>query len=193
LADGRAAGSLGGMPGPPTDAAGDGPPLSIGLVSPVWPPDAYPSGIVSYVAALAEGLEALGHRTTILTLDPESGDWGGQVHDLGRGVARRGLRRRVADWLWHRAAPRAALESRVGRGLATAIGRAVAERGIDVLEMEEAFGWAGQVRRAIRIPLSVRLHGPWFLVGPAGGEVPGAGRPGGPRHPPGLVRHGAVA
>jgi glycosyltransferase involved in cell wall biosynthesis len=139
----------------------------------VWPPDAYPSGIVSYVAALAEGLRVLGHRVTILTSAPAPGDWGAEVHDLGRGVAGRGLRHRVADWLWYRLAPAPAIKARVGRALAEAIGRAVAERRIDVLEMEEAFGWAGQVRRAIRIPLSVRLHGPWFLVGPAGGEDPG--------------------
>jgi glycosyltransferase involved in cell wall biosynthesis len=170
LVDDRPGDPHGGIPGPPTDAAGDGPPLSIGLVSPVWPPDAYPIGIVSYVAALAEGLRTLGHRVTILTPAPAPGDWGDEVHDLGRGVAGRGLRHRVADWLWYRFAPEAAIQARFGRALAKAIGRAVAGRGIEVLEMEETFGWAGQVRRAIRIPLSVRLHGPWFLVGPAGGE-----------------------
>src|SRR5689334_11219171 len=83
-------------PDPPADPTGDGPPLSIGLVSPAWPPDAYPSGIVSYVAAVAEGLRALGHRVTILVPWPAPGDWGDRVYDLGRTVPRRGLPRRVA-------------------------------------------------------------------------------------------------
>jgi glycosyltransferase involved in cell wall biosynthesis len=170
--DDRSDEARGAGPDPPADPAGDGPPLSIGLVSPGWPPDAYPNGIVTYVAVLAEGLRALGHRVTILTPTSAPGDWGDEVHDLSRGGAKRGLHR-AADWLWYRIAPQAAIDRRAGRGLAVAIGRAVAERRIEVLEMEETFGSASRVRRAIRIPLSVRLHGPWFLIGAASGE--GAG------------------
>jgi glycosyltransferase involved in cell wall biosynthesis len=47
--------------------------------------------------------------------------------------------------------------------------RAVAERGIQILEMEETFGWARWLRPAISIPICVRLHGPWFLNGKAAG------------------------
>jgi glycosyltransferase involved in cell wall biosynthesis len=169
----RLGGPRAGDMGIPVDHARGGPPLSIGLVSPAWPPDAHPNGIVSYVAALAEGLRALGHRVTILVPWPAPGDCGDGVYDLGRTVPGRGLPRRLADWLWFRVAPQAAFHGSTRRDLAAAIGRAVAERGIEVLEMEETFGWACQVHRAIRIPLSVRLHGPWFLIGPAGGESPG--------------------
>ena len=49
-------------PDPPVDPTGGSPPLSIALVSPAWPPDAHSNGIVSCVAALAEGLRVLGHR-----------------------------------------------------------------------------------------------------------------------------------
>src|SRR5262249_20946668 len=47
--------------------------------------------------------------------------------------------------------------------------RAVAERGIQILEMEETFGWARWLRPAVSIPICVRLHGPWFLSGAAAG------------------------
>jgi glycosyltransferase involved in cell wall biosynthesis len=102
---------------------------------------------------------------TILTTHQVPGDWGDQVYDLGRGNVERRLRDRAADWLWHRLAAPAALHRHVGRVLATTIRRAVAERSIEVLEMEESFGWAEQVQQVLHIPLSVRLHGPWFLNG----------------------------
>jgi glycosyltransferase involved in cell wall biosynthesis len=167
--------SRGGSSGRPGGDADDGPPLSIGLVSPGWPPDAYSNGVITYVASVAEGLRALGHWVTILTSEAAPGDWGDDVYDLSRGGAKRGLRHRVADWLWRQIAPPVAINRRAGRGLAMAIGRAVAERGIEVLEMEETFGWGTQVRRAIRIPLSVRLHGPWFVNGRALGVAEDAG------------------
>src|SRR5262245_39791450 len=77
-------------------AGDDGQPLSIGLLSAGWPPDAYPNGVVTYVAGLAEGLEALGHRVTILTAKVAPGDWGDRVCLLGRAGDRRGLPRRAA-------------------------------------------------------------------------------------------------
>jgi len=49
------------------------------------------------------------------------------------------------------------------------IRRAVAERGMQIIEMEESFGWARWVRQATSIPVCVRLHGPWFLNGTAVG------------------------
>lgn len=36
---------------------------------------------------------------------------------------------------------------------------------IDVIEIEESFGIATQVVRAVRVPVIVRLHVPWFLTG----------------------------
>ena len=55
------------------------------------------------------------------------------------------------------------------RALLGTIRRAVTEQRIQLFEMEEAFGSSSYVRRAIRIPICLRLHGPWFLNGPAMG------------------------
>jgi glycosyltransferase involved in cell wall biosynthesis len=142
----------------------NGTPLSIGLVSPGWPPDAFANGIVTYTVDLADGLRSLGHRVTILAVDGAHGDW---VYGLRQDRFERGLPRRVADWLWYRAIPLAA--QREWRTTARAIRRAVAARGIQVVEMEETFGWVDRVRRSVSIPVSVRLHGPWFLNGEAMG------------------------
>jgi hypothetical protein len=48
----------------PTSAGDEGPPLSIGPLSAGWPLDAFSNGVVTYVAGLTEGLQALGHRVT---------------------------------------------------------------------------------------------------------------------------------
>lgn len=147
-----------------TDLAGDTAPLSIGLRSPHWPPDKLPNGIVTYVADLAEGLRSLGHRVTILTSRSASSDL---VYDLGRADVKRWFVPRAAYWLCRRAAIPGMSELSEGRRIAAAVGRAALEREIDVIEMEESFGLADLVRQVVRIPVAVRLHGPWFLNGPA--------------------------
>ena len=40
---------------------------------------------------------------------------------------------------------------------------AIDKHGIEVLLMEETFGWAGEVRRALPVPVIVTLHGPHWL------------------------------
>src|SRR5262245_29559100 len=133
----------GGASTPPAVAAGDGPPLSIGLISTGWPPDSFPNGVTTYVAGVAWGLRALGHRVPILDGCLPSGDHGDDVVGVGRPAGRRGLPLRAADWLLYRAAPRGWIDLREAHALAARIGRAAAKRGIEVLEMEEAFGRAG--------------------------------------------------
>jgi glycosyltransferase involved in cell wall biosynthesis len=142
-------------------------PLSIACFSPGWPPEAFANGIITHVAALREGLLALGHRVTILAAPVVPGDWGDHVYDFSRAGAKRRLWQRAADWAMFRAAPQALIDRVVRDKFAMAVARAVAERGIEVLEMEESFGLAGRVQRVIGIPVSLRLHGPWFLNGSA--------------------------
>ena len=55
------------------------------------------------------------------------------------------------------------------RAMLAVINRARVEQGIQVLEMEETFGEARFACQNGLIPVCVRLHGPWFLNGPAGG------------------------
>ena len=58
------------------------------------------------------------------------------------------------------------------RSMVGTLRRAIAERDIQLVEVEESFGMATWLQRALSIPVCVRLHGPWFLNGPA---VGGAG------------------
>lgn len=76
-----------------------------------------------------------------------------------------GASRRAIDPIWYRIAPRAALRSTARKSLLTIARRASAERAIQIIEMEESFGWAAWIRQATSIPVCVRLYGPWFLNG----------------------------
>jgi hypothetical protein len=154
--------------------------LSIGYYSPGWPVTAFANGIVGYVAALAPTLKAMGLQVTIL-----AGEVAGSqattlrvprdarpavdesVYDIQQARASRSMPRRAVDGLWYRVAPQSALKYINRLCLLTTVRRAVAERGIQIFEMEETFGWARWVCEVSSIPVCVRLHGPWFLNGPA--------------------------
>jgi glycosyltransferase involved in cell wall biosynthesis len=44
-------------------------------------------------------------------------------------------------------------------------------QGLDLVEMEESYGWPAMLRGRVPVPVFVRLHGPWFLNGIADGVV----------------------
>lgn len=51
----------------------------------------------------------------------------------------------------------------LGDTIANAFAMADQNQKLDVIEMEESFGWAGTVQKALSIPVVTRLHGPHFL------------------------------
>jgi glycosyltransferase involved in cell wall biosynthesis len=160
--------------------------LSIGYLSPGWPAEAFSNGIVTYIATLAPALQEMGLRVTVLAQQvaaqavrarEEGRAWSGSgprpgspdtgVYDIGGTQATRGLARRIADGFLYRAAPQFAHRRTLRRWVLATVERAVAERGIQIIEMEESFGWARWVRESTCLPVCVRLHGPWFINGPA--------------------------
>ncbi len=146
------------------------PPLRVGLMCPGWPPDAIANGIVSYTRDMCDGLVQAGAEPHVITRSLV-GPGDAHVH-LARkpGFEDRWLRRRVSR-LWLRmGGPRAYAKLDVKAAIREV--RDLAARGaIDVLECEESYGLAGQVAQEGIIPVIVRLHGPWFLNGPACGAV----------------------
>jgi glycosyltransferase involved in cell wall biosynthesis len=143
------------------------PPLSIGYLSPGWPLDAFPNGIVSYIAEMVDHLPRMGHRFTVVASNVAGENRDPSIYDLQQVRRARSLVRRLTDGLAYRMAPRWATTRVVRRSLLTTVRRAIAERGIQLFEMEESFGWSSWVRQGISIPVCVRLHGPWFLNGQA--------------------------
>ena len=143
--------------------------LSIGYLSPGWPLELYANGIVAYIADMAEQLAMMGLRVTILAHSTAAGKAEAGVYDVQQVESKRSTARYLIDSLGYRIAPRLTDERVFCRNLSSTLRRAIVERDIELFEMEETFGLSPFVQRAVSIPVCVRLHGPWFLNGPAEG------------------------
>src|SRR5262249_52939774 len=134
--------------GVPTMKSADaaGPPLSIAYLSPGWPPSAFYNGITTAIGTLAPPLRARGHRVTILSssvVDDRGADE--SIYDIAQVRRSRSVARRVIEGIGNRVAPRWMSPRASRRSLIETLRRAQAERGIQVVEMEEAFGTARAV------------------------------------------------
>jgi glycosyltransferase involved in cell wall biosynthesis len=132
--------------------------MHIALVSPSWPVGQAHNGIVTYVHWLRQGLLRQGHRVTVITgalSDPRELHGVHVVRESKWSEACRRLRRRFS------AEPPFA---HLGRTLGASIRRVHHRDPIDLIEMEESFGWSRHVQRAIEVPVVVKLHGPAFLT-----------------------------
>jgi glycosyltransferase involved in cell wall biosynthesis len=142
--------------------------LSIGLGTPSWPLGGTPNGVLTYVATVAPALAMRGHNVSLFTSELSGPPGEFRVYNSRR-VGERPVSKRLLDALLYRLAPRATWRAATRRDLIATVSRLVSEQHPDVLEMEESHGTASWVRRACSVPLHVRLHGPWFLNGPAVG------------------------
>jgi glycosyltransferase involved in cell wall biosynthesis len=133
--------------------------MKIALYVPSWPPGKVANGIVTYASHLVPALRLLGHEVFILT--HASSDANDQTIELKRFSPKQGF--------WYRAmlkvAPNSTHFNRMSSVIARAVSELVTKHKIDVLEIEESFGWSIAASRLNLIPVIVRLHGPHFLMG----------------------------
>jgi glycosyltransferase involved in cell wall biosynthesis len=134
----------------------------IAFLSPAWPASAAASGIATYVDAMAYGMCIAGWGVDVVT---------GKLHEIttaGRvrlhTIEGPSFLDRVSQKVF-RARPD------YSQLIARTFQRAVQGMGINVIEMEESFGWATSVVKAVSVPVIVRLHGPWFLTGATSASV----------------------
>jgi glycosyltransferase involved in cell wall biosynthesis len=133
--------------------------MHIALWSPAWPLEKFQNGIVTFVHWMKREFESQGQRVSVFTgeLDPSSAPEPRVYHvrrtRWSRAVRRisRGARSNEPD-VFEFAAAIAAEMRRVHR-----------RDPIDIVEMEESFGWFADVGRLTSLPLVVKLHGPAFL------------------------------
>src|SRR5580765_5264103 len=132
--------------------------MHIALWSPAWPIEKQHNGIVTYVHWMKRELERQGHRVSVFTSGVPSDQDGPDVHRVAPGLLSSVLRRIVG-----RLSSDHEKVFRWGRLPAKAISRVHRRDPIDIIEMEESFGWSAEGARATSIPLLVKLHGPAFL------------------------------
>ena len=134
--------------------------MKIGLFAPYWPPGMGANGIVTYLSYLVPMLRQLGHEVFVLSYMVGENDR--HTIDLRNYASSSpSLLNRVMFKL----APEGTLFKTLSSAIGRAIGDLVSRHQIDVLEMEESFGWSLTVSRLKLLPVLVRLHGPWFLNG----------------------------
>lgn len=127
-----------------------------------WPPDGAANGVVSYVRAMRDALGAEGHRVSIIAnsvLYTADGD----QHALTGRPDLRGRLDQMVLRLERRLDGRRGHLPGVARWIAEQVRQAHRIAPIDIVEMEESFGWPERVERLARVPVAVRLHGPHFL------------------------------
>ncbi len=133
--------------------------MHIGLLSPAWPAAAYPNGIVTYVDSLRDELIQQGHRVSVFAITAEKDDDAESVF-----VPRPGWRDRLAAAWSSRMLRRTATVFEFGRTIAQTMRRIHMRDPMDVIEMEESFGFSACVADVTRVPVVVKLHGPAFLT-----------------------------
>lgn len=131
--------------------------MHVAFLAPAWPLEGHPNGIVTYVHWMRDELRRQGHRVSVLTARRDGEDDGvRQVRDTLALRSRRWFARRRAG----AAEPYAFSWAEM---LAAELNRLHRQEPIDVIEMEESFGWAGTVQARVPVPVVVKLHGPAFL------------------------------
>ena len=129
--------------------------MHIVLLSPAWPYGARPNGIVTYVHFMVRGLEARGHRVTVMSGDMKL------IHE-GPRATRIPPPSRLTQRLCRLVArPLTVFDG--WRGVARAINRLHATDPVDVVEMEETFGLPAEVSQRVKAAVVTKLHGPAFL------------------------------
>lgn len=140
--------------------------MHIAYCSPSWPPEGAANGIVTYVSAMRDFLLSAGHDVSVLaggTLHRSDGSCLTVAEPADAAPAWQRIARRIDNGLGHHplTARRLARQLRSARALA----------GVDLVEMEESFGWSLEAQRRAGVPVVTRLHGPHFMK-------PGQDRPG---------------
>jgi glycosyltransferase involved in cell wall biosynthesis len=131
--------------------------MHVALFTPAWPVGVVANGIVTYVSALRAELLKQGHRVSLFS--PAVACSAADVHRVAASATER-----VFGALAARLQRRRSSVFDFGRTIAASIERVHARDPIDVIEIEESFGWVGDVASMCAAPVVCKLHGPAFLT-----------------------------
>lgn len=135
--------------------------MHVAFWSPAWPLEKFQNGIITYVHWMKRELESQGHHVSVFTAELDTTSEDPNVHVVGRdagSVFSRAFNKHVRR---RRPSFRGIFD--FGTEIARAIKKVHRHNPVDIVEMEESFGWFADVARLTSLPLVVKLHGPAFL------------------------------
>jgi len=143
--------------------------MNIAMVSPGWPIEEYPNGIIAYVATMKKALDAtsnvwvlssriakIEHNNSVVLIPKkkDQSNWNKLVSKIPGPYTEIF----IYNNLWSR--------------ISYAINEAIVSISPkpDIIEIEESFGIAKWLTKYTDIPIVTRLHGTWFIHGPIDGK-----------------------
>jgi glycosyltransferase involved in cell wall biosynthesis len=139
--------------------------MRIAIYVPSWPPGFSANGIVTYAAQLVPQLRQLGHEVFILTYNEASPTVDEYTINLASICTDRPILSRLKAFFVRDFDP-------FCEKLLSVVKMLTRRYHIDVIEIEESFGWGGRIAQLEIVPVVIRLHGPWFLNGSFDGADP---------------------
>lgn len=144
--------------------------LTIGFVSPGWPLKDFPNGIVAYIENITDGLDKK-TKPNIFARFLKDFAVTANVIDLSNFNNNKSSLQKLIDKILYKIKlpfAKSLIYKRTAIYLAQNQKRAMQSLAthVDIIEMEESFGFADFLMKVSATPVVVRLHGPNFLVGP---------------------------
>ena len=139
----------------------------VALMTPDWPPERCANGIISYVGMIRPAMVEAGARTFVLVRGWGKRDTDSQVIRLQSAAPQAGPARRLMRRAVDLVAPQYGQAWSQTRAIVWLLHRLARQADLQLVEMEETNGLARWVAPQSPVPVVVRLHGPWFLTGPA--------------------------
>lgn len=139
--------------------------MKIGYYVCQWPP-IHAGGILTYLSQLTTALTAQGHEIYFITHDPT--DTAKNIVNIKDFSSKPSLFKQFFN-KYFTINPWIELE---GSTIAKAFAWAVDQYHLDIIEIEDSFGWAFDVTSAVTVPVVIRLHGPWKNLRPFSKTIP---------------------
>ena len=133
--------------------------MHIAMWSPAWPLEKYQNGIVTYVHWMKRELERRGHRVSVFA----DARYAASTSDRDVHYVQMRLRDRLMRRISNLRRPGEYGIFDYSAVISAAISSVHRHDPIDIIEMEESFGWFADVGKRTSIPVLVKLHGPAFL------------------------------
>jgi glycosyltransferase involved in cell wall biosynthesis len=133
--------------------------MHIAFWSPAWPIEKFNNGIITYVHWMKRELERQGHRVSVLTRELDGSVRDPTVYRINDRRFWGRVRRRLS-------ATPPSIEQDIfnySASIAEQLRRIHRRHPIDIIDMEESFGWFADVGAQTHLPVLVKLHGPAFL------------------------------